>query len=357
MTVDQENVTVDQDALLEFIGRFVGDLGATMAAGSVVVGHRLGLYTALAVGPATPEQLAERTGTNQRYVIEWLAGQAAGDYVSYDATTGTFSLSPEQAFALADPDGLNVPAAFLMATGALRAEPRITEAFRTGSGFGWHEHDPDVFTGCEAFFRPLYIANLVSNWIPALDDVEAKLAAGGRVADVGCGHGASSVLLAEAYPRTTIVGSDYHRESIDVSRRRADDAGVADQISFEVSTAQTFTGSGYDLVATFDCLHDMGDPLGAARHIRDALAADGTWLIVEPYAGDAVSDNLNPIGRMCYSFSSFLCVPNGLSQYGGYSLGAQAGEHRIQQVVTKAGFTRFRRATETPFNLVYEARR
>ena len=229
-----ENVTVDQDALLEFIGRFVGDLGATMAAGSVVVGHRLGLYSALAVGPATPEQLAERTGTNPRYVIEWLAGQAAGDYVSYDATTGTFSLSPEQAFALADPDGLNVPAAFLMATGALRAEPRITEAFRTGAGFGWHEHDPDVFTGCEAFFRPLYIANLVSNWIPALDDVEAKLAAGGRVADVGCGHGASSVLLAEAYPRTTIVGSDYHRESIDVSRRRADDAGVADQISFEV---------------------------------------------------------------------------------------------------------------------------
>jgi SAM-dependent methyltransferase len=328
-----------------------------MAAGSVVVGHRLGLYSALAVGPATPEQLAERTGTNQRYVTEWLAGQAAGDYVSYDGTTGTFSLSPEQAFALADPDGLNVPAAFLMATGALRAEPRITEAFRTGAGFGWHEHDPDVFTGCEAFFRPLYIANLVSNWIPALDDVEAKLAAGGRVADVGCGHGASSVLLAEAYPRTTIVGSDYHRESIDVSRRRADDAGVADQISFEVSTAQTFTGSGYDLVATFDCLHDMGDPLGAARHILDALAADGTWLIVEPYAGDAVLDNLNPIGRMCYSFSSFLCVPNGLSQSGGYSLGAQAGEHRIQQVVTKAGFTRFRRATETPFNLVYEARR
>ena len=356
MTVDVDT-PVDQDALFELIGRFVGDLGATMAAGNIVIGHRLGLYSALADTPATPEQLATRTGTNQRYVTEWLAGQAAGGYVSFDAPTGTFSLTPEQAFALAEPDGLSLPAAFLIAVGALRAEPRITEAFRTGAGFGWHEHDPDVFTGTEAFFRPLYVANLVSHWIPALDGVDAKLTAGGRVADVGCGLGASTVLLAQAYPNATIVGSDYHRESIDIARSRAAEAGVANRTSFEPSSAQTFSGSGYDLVATFDCLHDMGDPLGAARHIREALSTNGTWLIVEPYAGDAVSDNLNPLGRMYYSASSFLCVPNGLSQPGGYSLGAQAGERRIRQVVTDAGFTRFRRAAETPFNLVYEARR
>jgi SAM-dependent methyltransferase len=357
MTVDQDTRTVDQDTLLEFLGRFVDDLGATMAAGNIVIGHRLGLYSALAVAPATPEQLATRTGTTARYLAEWLAGQAAGGYVSYDAPTGTYSLSPEQAFALAEPDGLNVPAAFLMATGALRAEARITDAFRTGAGFGWHEHDPDVFAGCEAFFRPLYVANLVSSWIPALDGVDAKLRAGGRVADVGCGLGASTVLLAQAYPAATIVGSDYHQESIEIARTRAATAGVADGISFEASSAQTFTGSGYDLVATFDCLHDMGDPLGAARHIREALDPDGAWLIVEPYAGDTVSDNLNPLGRMSYSFSSFLCVPNGLSQPGGYSLGAQAGERRIRQVVTDAGFARFRRAAETPFNLIYEVRR
>jgi 2-polyprenyl-3-methyl-5-hydroxy-6-metoxy-1,4-benzoquinol methylase len=356
MTVDQGTRPVDQEALLEFLGRFVADLGATMAAGNIVVGHRLGLYSALADGPATPEQLAERTNTNQRYVTEWLAGQAAGGYVSYDAPTGIFSLTPEQAFALAEPDGLSLPAAFLVAVGALRAEPRITEAFRTGAGLGWHEHDPDVFTGTEAFFRPLYVANLVSNWIPALDGVDAKLTASGRVADVGCGLGASTVLLAQAYPNATIVGSDYHSESIDIARSRAAEAGVAKRTSFEASSAQTFTGSGYDLVATCDCLHDMGDPLGAARHIREALDADGTWLIVEPYAGDEISDNLNPLGRMYYSASSFLCVPNGLSQPGGYSLGAQAGERRIRQVVTDAGFTRFRRATETPFNLIYEAR-
>jgi 2-polyprenyl-3-methyl-5-hydroxy-6-metoxy-1,4-benzoquinol methylase len=357
MTVDIDTSPVDEDALFELIGRFVGDLGATMAAGNIVIGHRLGLYSALAETPGTPEQLATRTGTNQRYVTEWLAGQAAGGYVSFDAPTGTFSLTPEQAFALADPDGLSLPAAFLIAVGALRAEPRITEAFRTGAGFGWHEHDPDVFTGTEAFFRPLYVANLVSNWIPALDGVDAKLTAGGRVADVGCGLGASTVLLAQAYPNATIIGSDYHRESIDIARSRAADVGVANRTSFEASSAQTFSGSDYDLVATFDCLHDMGDPLGAARHIREALSTDGTWLIVEPYAGDAVSDNLNPLGRMYYSASSFLCVPNGLSQPGGYSLGAQAGERRIRQVVTDAGFTRFRRAAETPFNLVYEARR
>jgi ubiquinone/menaquinone biosynthesis C-methylase UbiE len=350
-------MTIDQDKLGELLGRFVSDLGATVAAGSVVVGHRLGLYRGLAEGPATAEQLARRTGTQPRYVAEWLSGQAAGGYVGYDPATEQFSLTAEQAFALADPDGpLYLPGAFLFALGALRAESQITDAFRTGAGMGWHEHHEDVFSGCEMFFRPGYVANLVSSWIPALDGVEEKLAAGGRVADVGCGHGASTVLLAEAYPKAKILGSDYHQASIDTARKRAADAGVADQARFEVASAQTFSGAGYDLVATFDCLHDMGDPVGAARHIRQALDADGTWLIVEPLAGDTLAENLNPVGRVYYSGSTFLCVPNARSQPGGYALGAQAGEKAIRQVAERAGFTRFRRAAETPFNAVYEAR-
>ncbi|HEY7812377.1 MAG TPA: class I SAM-dependent methyltransferase [Nakamurella sp.] len=327
-----------------------------MAAGSVVVGHRLGLYRALAGAPATPAELAARTGTNTRYVSEWLAGQAAGGYVNHDASTGSYSMTEEQAFALADPNGPNLPAAFVLALGTLRAEPRITDAFRTGGGVGWHEHHPDVFTGTEAFFRPGYTANLVPSWLPALDGVVDKLQAGGRVADVGCGLGTTSVLLAQAFPESTIFGSDYHETSIDLARKRAADAGLTERTSFEVASAQTFTGSGYDLVTTFDCLHDMGDPLGVARHIREALTTDGTWLIVEPNAGDTIADNLNPVGRMYYSASTFLCVPNGLSQPGGYALGAQAGEAAIRQVTTDAGFTRFRRAAQTPFNLVYEAR-
>ena len=350
-------MAIDQDKLGALVGKFVGDLGATMAAGSVVIGHRLGLYRSLAEGPATPEQLAERTGTEPRYITEWLSGQAAGGYVGYDAAGGTFSLSEEQAFALANPDGpLYLPGAFVLALGALKAEPRITEAFRTGAGMGWHEHDNDVFVGCEDFFRPGYIANLVDSWIPALEGVAAKLRAGARVADVGCGLGASSVLLALAYPASTVHGSDYHQGSIDLARKRAADAGVANQVSFEVATAKDFTGTGYDLVATFDCLHDMGDPVGAARHVRESLAPDGTWLVVEPFAGDSIADNLNPVGRIYYSFSNFLCVPNGRSQSGGYSLGAQAGEKAMNQVMTDAGFTRFRRAAETPFNIVYEVR-
>jgi 2-polyprenyl-3-methyl-5-hydroxy-6-metoxy-1,4-benzoquinol methylase len=350
-------MTINQDKLGELLGRFVTDLGATVAAGSVVVGHRLGLYRSLAEGPATAEQLARRNGTDPRYVTEWLCGQAAGGYVSYDPATEQFSLTEEQAFALADPGGpLYLPGAFVLALGALRAESQITDAFRTGAGMGWHEHHEDVFTGSEMFFRPGYVANLASTWIPALDGVEAKLAAGGRVADVGCGHGASTVLLAEAYPTARILGSDYHQASIDTARKRAVDAGVADRARFEVASAQAFSGTGYDLVATFDCLHDMGDPVGAARHIRQALDADGTWLIVEPLAGDTLADNLNPVGRVYYSSSTFVCVPNARSQPGGYALGAQAGQTAIRQVAERAGFTRFRRAAETPFNAVYEAR-
>jgi 2-polyprenyl-3-methyl-5-hydroxy-6-metoxy-1,4-benzoquinol methylase len=350
-------MTIDQDKLNELLGTFVTDLGATIAAGSVVVGHRLGLYRNLADGPVTAEQLARRTGTDPRYVTEWLHGQAASGYVSYDPAAGRFSLTAEQAYALADPDGaLYLPGAFVLALGALRAESQVTDLFRTGEGMGWHEHHEDVFTGCEMFFRPGYVANLTSSWIPALDGVAGKLAAGGRVADVGCGHGASTVLLAQAYPNARIMGSDYHQVSIETARKRAADAGVADRARFEVASAQTFSGTGYDLVATFDCLHDMGDPVGAARHIRNALDAEGSWLVVEPLAGDAPAANLHPVGRVYYSFSTFLCVPNARSQPGGYTLGAQAGDAAIRAVAEQAGFTRFRRAAETPFNAVYEAR-
>jgi ubiquinone/menaquinone biosynthesis C-methylase UbiE len=353
----EDNMAIDQDKLGEFLGRFVGDLGATMAAGNVVIGDRLGLYRELAAAPANADELARRTSTDPRYVAEWLRGQAAGGYVEYDASSDSYSMTEEQAFALTDPDGaVYVPGAFQLALGSLRAEPRIVEAFQTGDGVGWHEHDDLVFEGCERFFRPGYIANLIPSWIPSLEGVEAKLRAGAKVADIGCGHGASTVLLAQAYPASAIVGSDYHEGSVESARKRASDAGVAERVSFEVASAQTFSGKDHDLVATFDCLHDMGDPAGAARHIRESMAPDGTWLIVEPAAQDTVEGNLNPVGRVYYGFSTFLCVPNALSQSGGYALGAQAGEAAIRRIATDAGFTRFRRAAQTPFNLVYEAR-
>jgi hypothetical protein len=346
---------MDQDKLMEFLGRFVGDLGATMAAGGVVIGERLGLYRALAGKPQTPQELADATGTDARYVEEWLRGQAAGGYVQHD--DGTYSMTEEQAFALTDPDGpVFLPGAFQLALGSLQALPRITEAVRTGNGVGWHEHSSDVFEGCEKFFRPGYLANLTAAWLPALDGVEDKLRSGATVADTGCGHGASTVLMATAFPQSTFHGSDYHGGSVEEARVRAKETGVADRVTFEAASAQTFTGGPYDLVTTFDALHDMGDPLGAARHIRESLAADGTWMIVEPYAGDTVADNLNPVGRVYYSFSTFLCVPNAMSQPGGYALGAQAGEPAIRRLATDAGFTRFRRVAETPFNIVYEAR-
>jgi SAM-dependent methyltransferase len=351
-------MALDQDKLMDFVHRFVGDLGATMTAGNVVVGHQAGLYRGLAEGgPATGDELAARTGTDARYVTEWLRGQAAAGYVTYDDGAHRYSLTPEQAYVLADPDAaVNAPGAFTFALGTLRSQPRVTEAFRTGAGVGWHEHDADVFLGCEQFFRPGYAAHLVPEWLPALDGVVDKLRAGATVADVGCGLGASTVLMALEYPRSRFIGSDYHAGSIETARKRAADAGVADRVSFEVAPAAGFTGSGYDLVATFDCLHDMGDPAGAAARVRQALAPDGTWLIVEPAAGDAVPDNLNPVGRVYYNFSTFLCLPNARSQEGGYALGAQAGEAAIGELVADAGFSSFRRATETPFNLVFEAR-
>jgi SAM-dependent methyltransferase len=347
---------MDQTTVMEFLARFVADMGATGSAGGVVIGHRLGLYPSLAEGPATPEQFAERTGCHPRYLTEWLRGQAAGGYVTYDPRSGMFSLSEEQTYCLADPNGPNIPAAFMTAVAYLRAEPRITEAFRTGGGVAWGEHDDDVFVGCDAFYRPGYVADLVATWIPALEGVHEKLAAGARVADVGCGLGSTSVLLAEAYPRTTVIGSDLHEASIELARKRSADAGVADRVDFQVASAQDFFGGDYDLVTMFDCLHDMGDPLGAARRVRDALSPDGTWLLVEPFAGESLEDNLNPVGRLYYAGSMFLCLPNAMAQEGGYSLGAQAGEPAIRELVTEAGFTRFRRAAESPFNLVYEIR-
>ncbi|MXP21212.1 methyltransferase domain-containing protein [Gordonia sp. HNM0687] len=347
---------MDPDKVTEFMGQVVADMAATDAAGSVVIGERLGLYRSLAEGPATPGDLAARTGCHERYLTEWLRGQAAGGYVTYEPATELFSLTPEQAFCLADPDGPNVPAAFRTGLGTLRAEPKITEAFRTGEGVGWHEHDEDVFVGCDAFYRPGYVAELVPTWIPALTGVQDKLHAGARIGDVGCGLGSSTRLLAAAYPNSSVVGVDYHEESITLARKRTAEAGLTDRVSFEVGTAQTFAGSGYDLITMFDCLHDMGDPLGAARRVREALADDGTWLLVEPAASDVVEENFNPVGRLFYSASVFLCLPNSLSQPGGYSLGAQAGESAVRQIAADAGFTRFRLAAQTGFNAVFEIR-
>ena len=350
-------MALDETKLNEFIGKFVGDLGATIAAGGTVIGHKLGLYKALVGGPATAGEVAARTGTNPRYIAEWLRGQAAGGYVEYDPASDSYSLTEEQAFVLTNPDGaVYAPGAFGLALGVLKANDRVIGNFRTGDGMGWHEHDEDVFAGCEQFFRPGYIANLVPNWLPALDGVVAKLRAGGKGADLGCGLGASTVLLAEAYPQSRFIGSDYHERSIELARKRAADAGAAHRVAFEVAPAAGFSGTGYDFISTFDCLHDMGDPLSAAKHIRSAIADDGTWMVVEPAAADDVAGNLNPVGRVYYNFSAQLCIPNALSQTGGYALGAQAGEAAIRRIATDAGFTRFRRATETPFNIVYEVR-
>jgi 2-polyprenyl-3-methyl-5-hydroxy-6-metoxy-1,4-benzoquinol methylase len=351
-------MALDMQKLDQLLGRGIVDFGATFHAALVTIGDRLGLYKSLAAGgPMTSAQLAERTGTNERYVREWLASQAAGGYVTYDAGTARFSLTEEQAFALADDNSpAFLPGAFQVALAATRSVDKITNAFKSGDGVGWHEHDPELFTGTERFFRPGYAANLVSSWIPSLEGVEPKLRAGARVADVGCGHGASSVLMAQAYPASTFAGFDYHQGSIDVATERARKAGVADRAKFSVAKAKDFPGKDYDLVTFFDCLHDMGDPAGAAKHVCQSLKKDGTWMIVEPFANDKLEDNLNPIGRVFYSASTMLCTPCSRAQEVGLGLGAQAGEARMRDVVMSSGFTRFRRATQTPFNLVYEAR-
>ena len=355
MTLTQN---IDEARLGALVEQAVGDFGSALQAALVVVGDRLGLYRGLAEGGSqTPAELAARTGTVERNVREWLAAQAAGGYVHFDGD-GRYSLSPEQTEALTNADS---PAfligGFQAMTAAAKADEKLTDAFRTGTGVGWHEHHHDLFHGTERFFRPGYKANLVQSWLPALDGVVAKLDAGATVADVGCGFGASTIIMAEAFPASTFVGFDYHEPSVDAARKEAAAAGVGDRARFEVAAAKAYGGSGYDLVCYFDCLHDMGDPVGALAHTRRALADDGTVLLVEPYAGDTVADNLTPVGRVYYAASSLICTPASQSQEVGRALGAQAGEAQLRAVAEEAGFTRIRRAAETPFNLVLELRR
>jgi SAM-dependent methyltransferase len=355
-TIEQQ--PPDAEKLQAFVFRAVDEVGATLNAALVVMGDKLGLYRALAgAGPLTPADLATRTGTAERYIREWLNAQAAGGYVDYDPGSGCYTLPPEQAMALTDESSpAYLPGFFQLALGSVLDSPRITEAARSGEGFGWGEHGHDVLEGCERFFRPGYNANLLSSWLPALEGVIEKLQQGALVADVGCGHGASTILMAQAFPASSFRAFDYDNRSIETARTRAEEAGVGDRIGFDALPAASFTGESYDLVTMFDCLHDMGDPVGAARHIRQALAPDGTWMIVEPFAGDRIEDNLNPVGRAYYGFSTFLCTPSSLSQEVGLALGAQAGEGQIRAVVERGGFTRFSRVAETPFNLVFEAR-
>jgi SAM-dependent methyltransferase len=358
MTQTLEPVTLDHAKLEAFVFRAVDEVGATLNTALVVMGDRLGLYRAMAgAGPLTSDELAAKAGVAERYTREWLNAQAAGGYVEYDPDSGRYTLPPEQTVALTDADSpAFLPGFFQIALGSVLDSPRIVDAARTGGGVGWHEHGDDVFEGCERFFRPGYNANLLSSWLPALDGVVGKLEHGARVADVGCGHGASTILMGSAYPMSSFAGSDYHAGSIETARQRAQAANLTAHVDFEVAGATSFSGRDYDLVTMFDCLHDMGDPVGAARHVREAIASDGTWMIVEPAAGDRVENNLNPVGRAYYGFSTLLCTPASLSQEVGLALGAQAGEARIRDVVNAAGFSHFRRAAETPFNIVYEVK-
>jgi SAM-dependent methyltransferase len=350
--------SVDQTKLHDFVMKAVGEMGAAMNAALILVGDKLGLYKAMAgSGPLTSSDIATKTGTHERYVREWLASQAAGGFITYDPATSRYHLPVEQAMALADESSpVFLPGFFEVIEACIKDVPKITDAFKTGKGVGWHEHEGCLFTGTERFFRPNYRAHLVSEWIPALGDVEAKLKSGASVADVGCGLGTSTILMAQAYPRSKFVGFDYHPRSIKLAREAAIKAGVSDRVKFEVAKAKDFSGKGYQFVAFLDCLHDMGDPEGAARHVLQSLDPNGTWMIVEPFANDKLEDNLNPIGRIFYGASTMLCTPASVSQEVGLALGAQAGEGRLTSVLKSAGFKRVRRAAETPFNIVIEAR-
>jgi SAM-dependent methyltransferase len=350
---------IDQRKLDEFLGKFVSDFGASLHAPTIILGEKLGLYKAMAEEgrPVSAEELAFKTGTKERYVREWLAAQASAGYAMYDEGTNKYWLTPEQAFTLADENSpAYLPGAFFIASALFKDEPKIADAFRTGTGVGWHEHDGILFRGTEKFFRPGYASNLVPSWLPALDGVIAKLQKGARVADVGCGHGASTIIMAKAFPNSSFVGYDYHEPSIQVARRAAEREGFETKVKFEVANAKSFPEKNLDLVTIFDALHDMGDPAGAAKHIYDSLNPDGTWMIVEPMAGETTKENLNPVGRIYYSASTMICTPASISQEVGLALGAQAPESEIKRVVRSGGFTRFRRATQTPFNRVFEAK-
>ncbi|MDR9782844.1 class I SAM-dependent methyltransferase [Rhizobium redzepovicii] len=348
----------DMQKLDALVGRLVGDVGAAMSGALVVLGDKVGIFKAMADGtPMNVQQLSQKTGVKERYLREWLSAQAAADYIVYDEKTDRFSLTPEQAMVFAEE---NSPAFFVGAFEVVQSmwmdEPKVADAFRTGKGLGWHEHSTCLFRGTERFFRPGYNSHLVAEWIPALSGVEEKLKAGAKVADVGCGHGASTILMAQAYPASHFTGFDYHGPSIEKAKAAAKEAGVGDRVTFEQSRAAEFPGRGYDMVAMFDCLHDMGDPVGAGQHVKETLGPNGTWLIVEPFAHDHLKDNLNPVGRVYYGASTMICTPASLSQEVGLGLGAQAGEMKLRKVALDAGFTHFRRATETPFNMVFEVR-
>ena len=349
-------MAVDEDKLESFLGKAVGDLSASVSAVLMLIGDELGLYAALAEDRLSAAELAQRTGTNERYIREWLANQAAGGYVEYDGATDKYYLNDEQALCLANPNGpVDLPGAYEIVQDLFHIRAQAVDNFRSGKGMEWGEHHPCLFDGTERFFRAGYNTNLLSSWLPALDGVVGKLDAGGRAADVGGGHGASTILMAQAFPNSQFVGIDYHDASIETARERAAEAGVTNT-TFEVADATSYSGNDFDLIAFFDCLHDMANPSGAARQARQALKPDGHCLLVEPFAGDSVADNLNPVGRLYYGASSLICVPVSLAQQGP-ALGAQAGESRLRKVmVDDGGFTRFRRATETPFNLIFEAR-
>jgi hypothetical protein len=350
--------TIDEDKLGAFMGQAVGDMATTISGPLLLIGEKLGLFRAmLGAGPLTSTEVADRAGVSERYTREWLRGQAAGGYLKYDAASDRFTLPDEHALALAVPDSPFYVLGLYSSIASLFADmEKLAECFRTGAGFGWHQHDPRLFSGTERFFGPGYAANLVSQWLPALDGVVAKLTAGAKVADIGCGHGVSTFLMAKAFPNSRFHGFDYHGESIERARQLAEQEGVAAQCTFEVAGATDFPGEGYDLVTHFDCLHDMGDPVGAARHVREVIADDGTWMVVEPMASDKVEENFNPVGRLFYNASTTICTPASLSQDVGLALGAQAGEAQLTDVIEQGGFSRIRRATETPVNMILEAR-
>jgi hypothetical protein len=349
---------MDEARLHQFVGQMLSDLGGAMSVSLVRIGDRLGLYKALhANGPMTSSELANKTDTAERYVREWLAHQAASGYLSYDSTSGRFSLPPEQAMVFAEPDSpVYMQGAFDVAAVMMESHALVEPAFRTGRGVGWGQQPQCLFCAVGRFFRPGYLNNLVNSWLPALDGVVAKLERGATVADVGCGEGFSTVIMARAFPNSTFVGYDFFPGSVERARQHAEEHGVTANTRFEVAMASEFPGSNLDLVTFFDCLHDMGDPAGAARHVRQALKPDGTWMIVEPAAADRLEDNLNPVGRLFYAGSTMICVPTSLAQPVGAALGAQAGFERLRSVISEGGFGRVRKATETPFNMILEAR-